>query len=166
MLKELVEKNGPQSYADSPVEIPRLTLTLRLPKPRNQPQLQHAELYVTPKNKWTEDEDTILLKSHEEYGNRWTAISKLFTGRSCKQIKNRYYELQDFKDSDDSTSSGSSSPDSMDENPCKSNRSDKRSTPHSLQFISFQMESEILDPIEQEMLDYIASDMDHMRFQD
>lgn len=159
-----MEKNGPQSYADSPVEIPRLTLTLRLPRPRNQPHLQHPELF-TSRHNWTEDEDQILLKSHEEYGNRWTAISKRLNGRSCKQIKNRYFELQNDKDNDDSSSSGSSSPDSI-QNPCKSNRSDQHSTPRSFKFISFQMESEVLDPIEQEMLDYIASDMDHMKVQD
>jgi len=42
------------------------------------------------KGKWTKEEDLLLLKLMETYGKNWTLISKLFTSRNPKQVKNRY----------------------------------------------------------------------------
>lgn len=167
----IVEIRGPQCYADTPAIVPRLTLTLRIPQQyRRQPQ---GELNIDKTN-WTEEEDKTLLKSHEEFGNRWAQITKLFNGRSNTEVKSRYYDLQNnqmTKENDDcTTSSGFSSPnssDNSDDSTCtKSCRSDRLSTPNSLNSFLFEQESITLDPVEQEILDFIASDMGQMRFQE
>lgn len=39
---------------------------------------------------WTTEEDLLLLKLHEQYGNQWVKISKALPGRSENSIKNRW----------------------------------------------------------------------------
>ena len=43
---------------------------------------------------WTQQEDNLLLKLHEELGSRWSYISKMpeFEGRTISQIKNRFHQ--------------------------------------------------------------------------
>ncbi|XP_074375058.1 uncharacterized protein LOC141716776 [Apium graveolens] len=42
------------------------------------------------KEAWTEEEDMQLIQAHEKLGNKWAEISKLLTGRSESDIKNRW----------------------------------------------------------------------------
>ncbi|KAK8886019.1 hypothetical protein M9Y10_041478 [Tritrichomonas musculus] len=39
---------------------------------------------------WTDDEDILLFKLHNQYGNRWVKISSMMPGRSDNSIKNRW----------------------------------------------------------------------------
>ena len=42
------------------------------------------------KKKWTAEEDAIILKLHNKYGNKWSFISTYIPGRSDNAIKNRF----------------------------------------------------------------------------
>jgi hypothetical protein len=42
------------------------------------------------KGKWTKEEDKKLMNLIDTYGKNWTKISKLFTSRNPKQVKNRF----------------------------------------------------------------------------
>ena len=39
---------------------------------------------------WTDEEDSLLLKLHEQFGNQWVKISSLIPGRTENAIKNRW----------------------------------------------------------------------------
>lgn len=42
------------------------------------------------KEEWTSEEDDVLIKSQQVYGNKWSLISRLLPGRSAVCIKNRW----------------------------------------------------------------------------
>ena len=49
--------------------------------------------YLDPninKSEWSVEEDNIITKLHEKYGNKWTTISRNMKGRSPNMIKNRW----------------------------------------------------------------------------
>lgn len=50
------------------------------------PQMKH--------DKWTNEEDDILLKLHSTLGNKWAKIGKIINGRSDVEVKNHFYALQ------------------------------------------------------------------------
>ena len=45
------------------------------------------------KEQWRREEDLLLLQRVEEWGKKWSAISKLFKGRTEHMVKNRFHSL-------------------------------------------------------------------------
>ncbi|EDR26802.1 trichome differentiation protein GL1, putative [Entamoeba dispar SAW760] len=43
------------------------------------------------KDKWTKEEDSLILNKINEYGHHWTLISQFIPGRAPNSIKNRFY---------------------------------------------------------------------------
>lgn len=62
---------------------------------RNGKQLRERYLNVLDpsikKEKWTDEEDKILIQKFNEYGNKWSKISIFLSGRPENTIKNRFY---------------------------------------------------------------------------
>jgi hypothetical protein len=42
------------------------------------------------KEAWTSEEDRVIIESHRQLGNKWTAISRLLNGRPANAIKNHW----------------------------------------------------------------------------
>lgn len=53
--------------------------------------------YLDPrlnKNRWTEDEDELLLKLVQKYGKKWSILTKFFDHRADVSIKNRFSSIE------------------------------------------------------------------------
>lgn len=51
------------------------------------------------RDKWTSDEDKLILDNYKIYGNKWSLISMFLKNRSGDQVKIRHKQLTKIKDS-------------------------------------------------------------------
>ena len=64
----------------------------RTPKQCRERWKHHLDPSVK-KSKWTEDEDAIVLREHDKYGNKWSKIAKSLPGRTANSVKIRMTTL-------------------------------------------------------------------------
>jgi hypothetical protein len=57
------------------------------------PEIKKYTSRFTNREKWTDEEDVILLEAELKYGKKWVEIKKKLKGRSENSIKNRYNTL-------------------------------------------------------------------------
>lgn len=62
----------------------------RTPKQIRERYLNYLRPHLS-QERWTEEEDELLLELIQKYGHSWKAIEKHMSKRSQNQLKNRYY---------------------------------------------------------------------------
>lgn len=83
-LRQMVEFFGDKSWKAVASQIPGRTA-------KQCRERYHA--YLAPnivQTPWTHEEDTLILEKYDEYGPKWSLISKHLKNRSDNQIKNRF----------------------------------------------------------------------------